>query len=605
MSTPRRLYTALPFLLFAIVASVLLLVCYPDMLYTAQDRNEFFANSTYFEQFLHKPFGMMNYVGSYLTQFFYHPIVGVALLLAIWAGIYSLTLSVTGLTNMKRSIRQRMKPSEGMPWLALLPLTCLLCSLTDVGYWVYVMPIRGYWFAESLSLLLILLMLRGAQLTPRRWRAQWYVYGALTFPILGMQNLFFCLCLLMMQIAAPVEDRTHKRYQFGGLGAFIIGMVILIPLQYDNLNNHQLLESGLPIFETDTMSAMRPTTPFLILAMTMLLLFLTRHWRVQLLLRHVKVWMYGAVAVVFMAVMLLLFSYRDSNYQREMRMTHAAMADDWSAVLDETADAKSKTPSMVMLQNIALMNTGQLGNSAFYRGQESVPINNPDSININELQIVCPLVYYNYGKMQFATRWCMENAVRQGFSPFLLKIFVRVAQETGEQELKDKYMRLLAQTTFHNDWKPKPTSEKVHELNESFSDVIDSDDDDCEKYLKENFSMAFGSSSLLVRELNLFYAMLSRNPQVFWNAFHAYASLTEGKNLPIHYQEAYVMMAQQAPATLPYTVEVTPALQDNYLRFCKEGGQYSQQGKTQEEMRELMRPNWHQTYWWHLAFVEK
>ena len=59
-----------------------------EVFYTAHDRSEFIFGAPFFHSLMSKPFGLMQYVGAWLTQFFAHPAVGTALLAAIWVGIY-------------------------------------------------------------------------------------------------------------------------------------------------------------------------------------------------------------------------------------------------------------------------------------------------------------------------------------------------------------------------------------------------------------------------------------------------------------------------------------------------------------------------------------
>ena len=55
-----------------------------DVLITAQDRNMFEGDSLYFCNTISRPFGLFQYVGGFLTQYFYYPILGAAMLIALW-----------------------------------------------------------------------------------------------------------------------------------------------------------------------------------------------------------------------------------------------------------------------------------------------------------------------------------------------------------------------------------------------------------------------------------------------------------------------------------------------------------------------------------------
>ena len=91
-----------------------------EVFYTAQDRSEFIYGEPFFHTLLSKPFGLMQYVGAWLTQFFVKPAMGSAVLAAIWALIFFVGTKAF-----------RLKGSATA--LMLLPVACLLVSVVDLG----------------------------------------------------------------------------------------------------------------------------------------------------------------------------------------------------------------------------------------------------------------------------------------------------------------------------------------------------------------------------------------------------------------------------------------------------------------------------------------
>ena len=154
----------LAFVLFV----VYILYINQEVFYTAHDRSEFLYGTPFFNTLMSRPFGLMQYVGGWLTQFFYHPALGSAMLGGIWLLIF-----LVG----RKAFRLQGSASA----LMLLPVACLLTSVVDLGYWVYVSTIRGYWFSQSVGFLLMLLLLWGARCTPRRWHIAWYVLGFFSY----------------------------------------------------------------------------------------------------------------------------------------------------------------------------------------------------------------------------------------------------------------------------------------------------------------------------------------------------------------------------------------------------------------------------------------
>lgn len=81
--------------------------------------------------------------------------------------------------------------------LMLLPIACLLTSVVDLGYWIYFLTIKGYWFSQSLGYLAMVTLLWAARCTPRKWHIIWYVLGVVLYPVLGWFAMLFVICLVL------------------------------------------------------------------------------------------------------------------------------------------------------------------------------------------------------------------------------------------------------------------------------------------------------------------------------------------------------------------------------------------------------------------------
>ena len=222
-----------------------------EVLYTAHDRSEFIYGAPFFHTLLSKPFGLMQYVGAWLTQLFCRPAVGAGVLVMIWILIF-----VVGTKAF------RLQGSAFA--LMLLPVACLLTSVVDLGYWIYISPIRGYWFSQSVGYLIMLLLLWAARCTPRKWHVVWYLIGAVIYPVLGWFALLFIICL------AVSEKPTWRE---------LIAIVLLffaIPIWhtqlYSNLKYDDVVLAGFPRFITASDKTEHLSIPFLVLAALSVLL---------------------------------------------------------------------------------------------------------------------------------------------------------------------------------------------------------------------------------------------------------------------------------------------------------------------------------------------
>ncbi len=363
-----------------------------EVFYTAHDRSEYLYGSPFFHALMQKPFGLMQYVGAWLTQLFYHPALGSGVLAAIWVLIFFVG---------RKAFRLKGSASA----LMLLPVACLLASVVDLGYWVYISTIRGYWFSQSVGYLAMLLLLWAARSTPRKWHLAWYLFGFFIYPVLGWLSLLFVLCLVFS------EKPTWRE---------LIGIVLLFFTAgiwhtqfYSNLKSDDVVLAGFPRFITPSDETGRLSTPFWVLGAVSVLLplcghYLSKQLRHSLLVKSLVPVSCAAASIIF----TLSLMFHDKNYIEEMRMVRYAEADNWQEVLNMAEDIKKPTTTMVFLKNVALMNEGGLLDRSFKLSNDAVSINNPDSLHVTLLDIASPLVYYNYGMTNEAIRLNFEMSIQ-------------------------------------------------------------------------------------------------------------------------------------------------------------------------------------------------
>ena len=571
---------------FGIIAGLCLIVLayatmmsHSEVLVTAQDRNVFVEGWDAFAALtaMH-PFGLIEWLGSWMTQLFYWPAFGMTILLLVWL--------ITGATLI-----WALELKGAWQTIVLLPLACLLASELDLGYWVYILQLRGYWFAQSLGYLCVALVLLGVRLTPERWRLAWYAIPVIAFPFFGWTAYLMALVLLL----------SHKPKIWDAVGVVLTAVAPLVwyYIAFRNLPVREVWVAGFPLFESPTVDSLRPSIPFFILiAFTLLIVVLPKK-------EIKKTWLSIVMTVVVVcasAVGVFYAIFNDYNYLAEMRMTQAAMADDWKSVLDEARVTSRPSRTMVILKNIALMNEGDLGDVSFVmNGNSGVEIYNPDSLNLNMMQIAAPLVYYNYGCMNFAIRWCIENVVGYGYSPFYLKNLARCSKATGEEEASSRYVTMLRRTMCYKDWTPK-VSPLVAEMKSAYKDELGADNNSCDRYLIEKLALSSGTGSSVMQEQCLFYSILMRDNTKFWPAFTEYVSSHKDEKLPRSFQEAYIMFNDAKHVDSLLEVKISPEVMQDYNAFWAEGQGYANMGMDRNAVSASMWEKWGDTYWWYNAF---
>ena len=545
------------------------------VLYTAQDRSEFLIGSPFFSTLMMKPFGLIQYVAAWLTQFLYKPFVGASLLVAIWALIFFVGIKAF-----------RLKGSAFA--LMLLPIACLLTSLVDLGYWIYEFMIRGYWFSQSVGYLMMLTLLWGARSTSRKWHVFWYILGFCLYPILGWFALLFILCLAL-------SDKLTWR-EFLGLLLVVSAAVVWRALLYSNIKFDDVIFAGLPKFETASDKSDYLSIPFWIIGV-LSILYVT-------LSRYLDKWFVPVLCVIAGIAFTWSLMYQDKNYINEMRMARSAEADNWKEVLEIYSETSKPTISMLMLKNVALMNEGGILDRSFKMGNDFIPIYNPDSVHISFLEIASSVSYYNYGMINEGFRLTFECAEQAGFSPLYLRMLCRSAYANGEKELVERFTKLIHGHPYYADWKPSPVSKKVRELQKCYSDEL-TGVENSDRYIMNSISLWTESDSKLASEQALFYSMMRCDSRRFWKSLRSFLKCHQGEEFPLHAQEAYIMYMEKAPEKKRVMLPVGQVTYDRYKKFWTILENHVNSGLDRETTAEKMRSEFGDTYWFYNIFARK
>ena len=562
-------------LLAFIAFTVYILYINLEVLYTAHDRSEFIFGAPFFHTLMSKPFGLMQYVGAWLTQLCYRPSLGASVMMVIWTLIFCVGAKAFRLQGSASA-------------LMLLPVACLLTSIVDLGYWIYIYPVRGYWFSQSVGYLLMLLLLWAAICTPRKWHLAWYLLGVCVYPILGWFALLFVLCLILLEKLSWREA---------------LGVILLIFMSsiwhtqvYSNLKADDVVLAGFPRFITPIDSSERLSIPFGVLGAVSVLIPLCSRYLVR--------WFVPVLCTVAGIGFTSSLMYVDQNYIDEMRMVRLASDDNWKGVIQLAEENKRPTSTMVFLQNIALMNEGGMLDRAFKLGNNSVNINTRDTLHVSLLDIASPLVYYHYGMMNEAIRLNFENAIQAGFSPFYLKMLTRCALAVGDQKLVDRYTTILHHLPFYGNWQPAPVTDNIKQLMTCYSDEL-TGVEDSESYLVNGISLWFDSDSKVASEQALLYAMLRCDSRRFWMAVRQYVKLHLDEQFPLHAQEAYILFMDKAPEDKRIMLPVKQSVYERYKMFWTDLEKVAKPGVTLDKVGEEMLEEFGDTYWWYNIFGRK
>ena len=109
-----------------------------DLLWKIQQFNLFLSTPLFFKQMMITSGGFLTYVASYFTQYFYYPWLG-ALIYGLWVAL------LMWLT--KRTFRIQDKYNA----LMFIPAVLVVVANMDLGYWHYMLKLRGYFYAPVIG----------------------------------------------------------------------------------------------------------------------------------------------------------------------------------------------------------------------------------------------------------------------------------------------------------------------------------------------------------------------------------------------------------------------------------------------------------------------
>lgn len=602
------------FALFALFAFYILQEKNWDYLFCVQEHSLFVNDTTFFHDRMMFVGGFAQWLGCYLTQYFFHPWIGSWMLIGCWALLYFV-------------LHRVFRPSLLASAAVLLPLFALLASEVCIGYWVYYNKLEGYWFTETICVLFMSCALWIYRALGRMGRMVWLPLSVvLLYPLIGFWALAGCTWMALLSLTpsfaeAARGDRVVRSRRFLPL-LVSAGSFLVFPLCYYQFYGRNRLEDlwlvNFPIFQNDKVSSPILSLPFVIVALSPAAVLLFRYCERKWLKNSVTQVVVGVCCLVLMAWGVWRTNYDDYNFHAEIRMYQAIDRCDYQTVLDECAKLPGKsTRQMVLSKNIALMNLGGIGDRMFKFDNRGEPLHLFDSLEVHLVQTCGPQIYYNYGKANFACRWAIEDGVEFGFDNDDLKMLVRTAMMSGEKKAARKYIDILRNTTFHRQWAehwlemlrdPRLYAHSQEYRNISplrgFTNRLGGDEGLVEMYILNYFSH-MNKPDPKFQEQSLIYSLVQKDISMFWPQFDHYARLHLTEPMPLHYQEAAYLYGQLEPERVPNFGQMPfdkEKVVKRYADFMNVTQSMVQNGLTSEQIGEATHAVYGDTFWWFYYF---
>ena len=590
----------------ALVAIAVCLLSYEDnYLWKVQELNLHLDTPLFFRQQMVVAGGLLTWLGTWFTEFFYHPVLGVGWLCLWWALLMVLA---------QRAFRI---PIKWTAWL-LVPVALLLLTCVDLGYWLYYLKLRGQFFVATIGLCAACSAVWLFRSLPAKYYLRELVIvvsTAVLYPLVGFYGLLATLLMAIMLWRMEGEKTTSRI-----VGSVVAAAaIIVIPLIYYRLVYYQTSEANiywtaLPLFrmlEENT----EYYIPYYIIVAFFCALAISYRRLPEGDVKHPLWWGLGQIAMLAVLVMgVKTFWYHDYNFNKELSMQRCMEQEDWNGILQEAADLEEEpTRAIVMMKNLALFRLGRQGNEQ-YRFRTGAKESN-SKVPVNMTQVVGRSIYYYYGLPNYCYRWCLEDGVEYGWRAEYLKYMTRCALLNDEQAVARKYINMLRHTRYHREWAEQmaPLLDKHQELAShstyapilhlmNFEDKLNSDQAIVEQFLMYHF-VYDPSPDTLYHEQAVYSALWTKDIDTFWPHFFRYAQEHLKDHMPTHLQEAAYLYGHLENKVDISHMPFDDSVKQTYDAFMQMAQRCNQMKMNEEQMREAFYPQFGKTFYYEYFLI--
>ena len=570
-----------------------------DQLWKVQEKNLFLCSTLYLKEQLVVPGGLLTWVGTWFTQFLYYPWLGVLLLCGWWLLLMTI-------------IKRAFSIPDRWGIIMLIPVAILLLTNMDLGYWIYILKLRGHFFVTTIGTTAVAALLWGFRYIPGKYflrTAYIVITCALGYPLMGIYGL---AAALLMGIWSWRLTASRTEAVINSVVAIL--SVAAVPLFcyrfiYYQVNLSNILWAELPLFFI-TEEYHTYYIPYYILALFFVVLAITYRADRQMA-KPMKKFHYLACQTVI-AILLVgsvyTFWMKDENFHHELTMQHRIANLDWQGVLKEAATQKDEpTRAIVMMRNLALSRLGRQGDDMFLYKNGSKAYAAPFGMRL--MLVAGPLIYYQYGMLNYCNRLCIEMGVEFGFRTEDYQLLVNCALLEGDKPLARKYINILKQTIFYSDWaeqaeallghpeliakdaEREPITHMLH-----YKNYLGGDEGNTERFLMQRLERSTYTDDPIFQEQALLATLWTKDINQFWHHFNDYIRLHPQGRIPRYYQEAAYLYGKITEQVDVDKMPFDRSVKDGFEHFMSAAADYDQQEV--EVVRAGLSPFFGDTYYY-------
>ena len=280
-----------------------------DLLWKVQQKNLFLNSSLFLKEQLVVPGGLLTWVSTWFTQFLYYPWLGMLMLCGWWLALMAI-------------VKRAFCISDRWAILMLIPVALLLLTNMDMGYWLYILKLRGHFFVSTIGTTAVAALLWGFRCVPEKYYLRTltiFVACALGYPLMGIYGL--AATLLMGIWSWRLSSRKAEAALNSVVALLSIAFVTLFCYRYvyheTNLANS--LWAELPLYFVDQDYHTYYIPYYLLLLFFVVLAVTYRLGEGKKQLKPLYYWVSQAVVTVVLAAGVYTFWMKDGNYHPEVK----------------------------------------------------------------------------------------------------------------------------------------------------------------------------------------------------------------------------------------------------------------------------------------------
>lgn len=596
----QRVINISALLVFIASAYYYLLVINSNFLYKIQELSLFLPTKLYFTHHMSLPGGLLSWLGSFFTQFFYYP----------WLGSF---IFVSFIILSQFLVLKVFRIKAKYFTLTFIVSFALLLTITELGYLIYNITVQGYVYSNLLGFIAVLLALwLYRTIDSESIRSVFSVFFlSFCYPLFGFYAILAGSIFLVTDIKTWIKSKSKN-----GWMPIITVFIALLGIPYLYYSNYytqlefaRIYIEGLPDIPFLKQAIYAFWTPYLVLILTFVLFSLTPFHKStkepQLL--SLIIGLLGFLLALFWFVKI---SYKDANFQTEIAMDKAIFENRWEDVLKLAKDNNEEpTRIIVMDTRLALQKLNQAGDKLFTFPDGSMRVKSPAPRKL--LYIMGKQMYFQYGQTSFCYHWCVEDMVENGMKVEYLKYMVKCTLIKGELKLAQKYNDMLKMTLFHKDWADKYQKyidNPISMINDSefkairpltaFKDQLDDNYGSLESSILTSFANS-DCATIELLEYSLQSSMLIKSSELFWPRYFSYVRTHQ--RVPRYYQEAALFFSYFERKVDISGQNIDPQILEHFKQLLKTCD--LNVGKSKEQNKLNFAPLFADTYWYYYFFI--